>query len=61
VSAEPESIWVVYDPLDDDIPAAYCGALAEELCHEHINEAIADGDIENAEKWIVREFVRSRR
>lgn len=52
----PAVVWVVYDPVDNDIPIAFVGPHAEDSCHEHINEAIADGDIENAEKWVVRMY-----
>jgi hypothetical protein len=50
----PEHIWVV---LDEDGAPEYA-ALWPEACHEHINEAIAEGDVEGAEKWVVREYAQ---
>jgi hypothetical protein len=48
-----DSIWVV---LADDGSPEYVAGWPE-ACHEHINEAIAEGDIDGAEKWVVREYV----
>lgn len=57
-SKELSGVWVVYDPVDDDIAIAYCGPGAEEMCHEHINCALQDDDLKDLRpdiaKWVVR-------
>jgi hypothetical protein len=49
----PNELWVVIDPSDSD---SVFSAPDEELCHEHINEAIGE-DIDGASSWVVRRFV----
>jgi hypothetical protein len=44
------SVWIV---LDEDGMPDYCASYAQ-ACHDHINDAIADG-IEGSDKWVVRE------
>lgn len=47
---ENKGLWVV---LDEDGWPIYCAGWPE-ACHEHINEAINDYDIDGAAKWKVR-------
>ena len=48
----PASIWCV---IDEQGQPCFCAGYPE-VCHEHINEAIAE-DIDDAGHWIVREYV----
>lgn len=48
---ENKGIWVVFD--ENGFPI-FCAGWPE-ACHEHINEAISSFQIEDAEKWTVRE------
>lgn len=48
--APPKEIWIV---LDDEGWPIYCAGWPE-ACHEHINDAINEHDIDGAEKWTVR-------
>ena len=47
---EQKEIWLV---LDKDGEPIHCASW-ESACHEHINDAINDHQIEGAEQWIVR-------
>ena len=52
--AGAERIYVVIDHEGlPDFSAPY-----PEACHEHINDAINQHDIDGAEKWVVRTFIR---
>lgn len=50
VKHENNGLWVV---LDEDGWPIYCAGWPE-ACHEHINEAINEFDIDGAAKWKVR-------
>lgn len=50
VKHENMGLWVV---LDEDGYPIFCAGWPES-CHEHINEAINDFDIDGAAKWKVR-------
>lgn len=48
----PPCVWLVIGVHGE----VEFGSIWSELCHEHISEAIADGDDEEAGQWIVREY-----
>lgn len=48
---ENRGIWIV---LDEDGYPIYCAGWPE-ACHEHINEAINDFQIDGAEQWTVHQ------
>ena len=56
---ENKGIWIV---IDENGYPIYCAGWPE-ACHEHINDAINNFQIEDAEKWKVREakFVHDER
>ena len=49
----PGEIWVVIDA--DGEPCF--SATWPEACHEHINDAIAEFEVEEAAVWVVRRYV----
>ena len=49
---EPAEIWVVIGEYDQPV----FSATWPDACHEHINEALMDGDLDAA-KWVVRRYV----
>jgi len=51
VKHENKGIWIV---IDENGYPIYCAGWPE-ACHEHINDAINNFQIEEAEKWKVRE------
>jgi hypothetical protein len=47
---DDKTVWVVLDETGEPI---HCASWPE-ACHEHINDAINEHQIEGAEKWVVR-------
>ena len=48
----PAEIWVVIGEYDQPV----FSATWPDACHEHINDAIMNGDLDAA-KWVVRRYV----